>query len=126
MKIEGGFQPGTISWTVEDWRPDAALIAEGDRYLGLALRCWSGSMSDRQMRRRLEHVAGEVYPEPPDIGPSDAAIALAEHCDLVDVSPELTARLLAQLSVIVPGWNPTDADDIAELVSDTRRRDQCR
>jgi hypothetical protein len=117
MQIGDRFQPGTISWTVEDWRPDTALIQEGDRYLGLALRCWSGSMTDLAMRRRLEHVAAEVHrecPEPPAFGPTDAADAFARHCVAVGMKTERILKLLAYLAVRVPSWLP---DDPAEIVS---------
>jgi hypothetical protein len=105
------------------WQPDAECLRAGDEYISLALRCWSGSLSDRRIRRRLEHLAELVVDdEHPDIGPSDAAIALARHCAIVGVSPERTVQILARLSIAVPGWEPTDPDEIAGLVRAAYRR----
>jgi hypothetical protein len=107
---------------VEAWRPDPECLRVGDEYVGLALRCYAGSLSDTQMRRRLERFAELVADEPPDRGPRDAAFAVAEHCAIVAVSPQLTLQILADLSVAVPGWEPTDPDDIAALVRATFQR----
>jgi hypothetical protein len=120
MQIDDRFQPGTVSWSVEDWRPDAACIRAGDEYVALAVACWSGQMSDLQMRRRLEQFAAHVADEPVDIGPMDAAFSVADHCAVVGWSSKRTAYLLARLSVMVPGWLPCDADEIAALVRSTR------
>jgi hypothetical protein len=107
---------------VAAWRPDPECLRAGDEYIGLALRCYAGSLSDLQVRRRLEHFAELVAEEPPDIGPRDAAFALAEHCAIVAVAPQLAVQILADLSVAVPGWEPTDPDDIAALVRATYRQ----
>jgi hypothetical protein len=105
------------------WQPDAECLRTGDEYVNLALRCWSGSISDLRIRRRLEHFAALVAAdEPPEIGPSDAAIALAQHCAIVAASPERTVQILARLSVAIPGWEPTDPDEIAGLVRAAYRR----
>jgi hypothetical protein len=105
------------------WQPDAECLRAGDEYISLALQCWSGSLSDLRIRRRLEHFAALVADdEPPDIGPSDAAIALARHCAIVAASPERTVQILARLSVAIPGWEPTDPDEIASLVRAAYRR----
>ena len=106
---------------VEAWRPDPECLRAGDEYIGLALRCYSGSLSDLQIRRRLEHFAGFMADEPPDRGPCDAAIAFADHCFIVAVSPQRTAQILAHLSVVIPGWEPADPDKIAALVLATYR-----
>jgi hypothetical protein len=106
---------------VEAWRPDPECLRAGDGHIGLALRCYCGSLSDLQIRRRLEHFAEQVADEPPDRGPRDAATAFANHCSIVAVSPQRTAQILAHLSVVIPGWEPTDPDDIAALVRATYR-----
>lgn len=104
------------------WQPDAECLRAGDEYISLALRCWSGSLSDLRIRRRLEHFAGLMADEPPDVGPSDAAIAVAQHCAIVAASPERTVQIFARLSVAIPGWEPTDPDEIAALVRAAYRR----
>jgi hypothetical protein len=45
---------------VEAWRPDPECLRAGDEYVGLALRRYAGSLSDLQIRRRLEHFAALV------------------------------------------------------------------
>lgn len=104
-------------------RPDPECLAAGDAHVGLALRCYAGAaLSDIEMRRRLECFAAELADNPPDyIGPRDAAFAVAEHCAIVAAPPQLAVQILADLSVAIPGWEPTDPDDIAALVRATYR-----
>jgi hypothetical protein len=104
---------------VEAWRPDPECLRAGDEHLGLALRCYSSVLSDLQLRRRLEHFAALVADEPSDRGPRDAAFVIADHCAIVAASPQLALQILADLSVAVPGWEPTDPDEIAALVRAT-------
>jgi hypothetical protein len=107
---------------VEAWRPDPECIRAGDEYLCLALRCYSSVLSDLQIRRHLERYAAALADDPPDIiGPRDAAFAIAAHSAIVAASPQLAGKILARLSVELPGWEPTDPDDIAALVRATYR-----
>jgi hypothetical protein len=119
----GPFAGSDLLTAVEAWCPDPECLRAGDEFIGLALRCYSSAgLSDLQMRRRLELFAALVADEPPDRGPLDAAFAVADHCSLVAASPQLTLQILADLSVAVPGWQPTDPDEIAALVRATYQR----
>lgn len=98
-------QTGTITGL-----PDAACVARGDEYHGLAVRCYAaGGLSDRAIGARILRV-------PPDIAAHVfAAEAVARHAATVDVPPRRIVALLAHLAAEVPCW-PDDAGTIAAIV----------
>jgi len=96
--------------------PDAGVIAAGDEYLDLALRCYAAAiLSDAQLSRRvIERMPCEVLCCTEDTGDRyAAAVAIARHCAAMDVPLRKIIALLAYLSAEIPCW--PDADDIAGI-----------
>jgi hypothetical protein len=101
-----------------DWRPDVECIAEGDRFIALAIGCYvAGFLWDGQIRRRIERImAAKLADEPAVIGPMDAAISVARHFVIAGAPTELIVEWLTFLAARVPCWCPDDRDEIAALV----------
>ena len=119
----GGNAMNATSWPLQA-EPLCELTSEaedcihtGDAYLALALRCYAGAMSDRQMRLRLEHIAeGLADDDPPKVARTDAAVAFTRHCVRAVVPIEQRLKLFAYLAIRVPCWSPDDPAEIASLV----------